>query len=210
MGLQRGKKVAHGGLGENKCGVYFYNIDNTTIPFLYEFFGWGQCLGPLQIVCQVWSCGCGTSSEEGGQMGRCFGNVEDMGAQLEDVLLGNTRLKVNKARIRRKEKKSRVQQREEKVGGIGILNYSEKPFKTAISKEHIKGTVMRDERSCLEVVSSEEMLETLIKVVLGCKIKDDDIKSIQQRLVMERIGVVHVTNSISKNNENVDQRVDKE
>jgi hypothetical protein len=192
MGLQRGKKVAHGGLGENKCGVYFYNIDNTTIPFLYEFFGWGQCLGPLQIVCQVWSCGCGTSSEEGGQMGRCFGNVEDMGAQLEDVLLGNTRLKVKK------------------VGGIGILNYSEKPFKTAISKEHIKGTVMRDERSCLEVVSSEEMLETLIKVVLGCKIKDDDIKSIQQRLVMERIGVVHVTNSISKNNENVDQRVDKE
>jgi len=92
-----------------------------------------------------------------------------MGAQLVDVWLGNTCLNVNKARFRRKEKKSMVQQREEKVGGIGSLTIPWKSFKIAISKEHRKGTVMGEERSCLEVVSSEEMLEILIEGYVGVK-----------------------------------------
>jgi len=122
------------------------------------------------------------------------GNEAKLGQRLEEVWFRDTRLKVNKAKFG-KEKQAVVEERrlkEDDRGGGSIL-LPGKSFKCALVPEKGMNTVLGEERPCLKIYPSEELLELLQWAYVGELQQFLDAREVQQSLTMEGLSQIKVT-----------------
>jgi hypothetical protein len=121
-----------------------------------------------------------------------------LGSRLQEVWLWNTRLKVNRARFGREKQQlveEGVAERRKTVvaAGEGPSIVTGKSFKQALGREKGQFVGKTEERQCLLVQPSEEMLELLKWSYVGELHQNLEAKEVQQMLVLEGLSAVKVT-----------------
>jgi len=202
-GVSNGKAPACSGTVASGRRVSFKYLDNITTSFFFTKFPDDT---KHSALCKLFAC-YGHVAEvfvpkKLDRWGRkfCFVKfkdvrvLEDLEARLEEVWLGDVRLKVNRARFGREEQKVRDGRRSLEVEeGIGVTTIPGKSFKNAWTLEKDNFPALPGVVPCLDILPSEEMLDYLSWAFVGDLVHQLEAVEVQQALVMEGIQGVKVT-----------------
>lgn len=187
--LKRGHHITQ--LDKNTTSFFVTNFPKlTSVTDLWKVFAKFGSVGEIFIPRKL------------DHWGRCFGfvkfknvdNVEALEKRLEEVSLGECRLKVNKSRFEREENQNRVEKkvvgvRERSSGlttGAGTSSVTQwNSFKEVLNGNPWRKTVENNQRPSLEVEPSPDRLEELESCYVGVLTFFQESFVLQNSLSME-------------------------
>ena len=211
-----GTKVSDSQIGNKSIGVHpavvgrrgFRHLDTTTIPFFFSNFpDKATKSNLLKLFVRFGKVEEVFIPNKLDKWGRRFGfvkfkevsNEEELGVRLEEVWMWKQRLKVNRSRFGREERKDEVQKGVEavssskKVGGGKPAFVNGVTFKGVLDGDGEIGSRRREDPPCLEILPSEEMLKFLNGGFMAELNQDLDAKAVQHGMMMEGLVGVKVT-----------------